>query len=231
MRWRAWLAPPPRALLYSTFQNHAVLQREAPIPRLGNDDGRRHRNRDTRKGYRSSFFHDLPSHGAGGTRRSLARNKFYLNGGPYTLTAASSSRAREKASDILIGHVFLCSGQSNMEYPMRLASDYDQDVNNADNSLIRLFHVDRFRSAGAGTTFGAGTRREVTSPDSVREFAAACYFFGRDLQPAVAVPIGLIESGMGRLGDPGVDQRAAAPPARRLLSLPRSASGARTIAR
>ena len=84
-----------------------------------------------------------------------------------------------------------------MEYPTRLASDYDQDVNNADNSQMRLFHVDRFRSVVPRTTFGAGARWEVTSPHSVREFAAVCYFFGRDLQPAVAVPIGLIESAWG----------------------------------
>lgn len=49
-------------------------------------------------------------------------------GGPYTLSAASSAGPRETVRDILIGDVFLCSGQSNMEYPTRLASDYDQDV-------------------------------------------------------------------------------------------------------
>jgi sialate O-acetylesterase len=99
--------------------------------------------------------------------------------------------------DILIGDVFLCSGQSNMEYPTRLASDYDQDVDNANNGQVRLFHIERFPSPTPRSTFGAGARWEVTSPQTVREFSAVCYFFGRDLQPAVGVPIGLIESSWG----------------------------------
>ena len=70
-------------------------------------------------------------------------------GGPYTLTASSSAGTTETARDILIGDVFLCSGRSNMEYPTRLASDYDQDVNDATNTSIRLFHIERFPSPSA----------------------------------------------------------------------------------
>ncbi|MDE2262620.1 MAG: hypothetical protein KGL45_08870, partial [Gammaproteobacteria bacterium] len=95
------------------------------------------------------------------------------------------------------GDVYLCSGQSNMEYPTRLASDYDQDVNNATHTLIRLLHIERFRSVVPRNTFGAAARWDVTSPQTVREFSAVCYFFGRDLQPAGGVPIGLIESAWG----------------------------------
>ena len=84
-----------------------------------------------------------------------------------------------------------------MEYPTRLASDYDQDVNSANNTQIRLFHVERFASATPRSGFGAGAHWDVTSPQAVREFSAVCYFFGRALQQAVGVPIGLIESAWG----------------------------------
>ncbi|HEX4266917.1 MAG TPA: sialate O-acetylesterase [Steroidobacteraceae bacterium] len=192
------IRPAAAALLYSTFQDHAVLQREVPIPVWGTTTAGATITVTLAKntGAVSSTTARATAQ-AGPDGRWQATLPALPAGGPYTLSAASSSGARDKAGDILIGDVFLCSGQSNMEYPTRLASDYDQDVDNANNGLIRLFHVDRFRSVVPRTTFGAGARWEVTSPLSVREFAAVCYFFGRDLQPAVAVPIGLIESAWG----------------------------------
>ena len=181
--------PAAAGLLYTTFQDHAVLQRQIPIPVWGT----------TTPGATVTVSlagaritaHAGPDGGWHATLPALPA------GGPYTLTALSSAGTRQTAADILIGDVYLCSGQSNMEYPTRLASDYDQDVNNATNTLIRLFHIERFPSALPRTTFGAGAHWEVTSPQSVREFSAVCYFFGRDLQPAVGVPIGLIESAWG----------------------------------
>ncbi len=186
--------PAAAGLLHATFQDHAVLQREAPIPVWGM----------TKPGATvtvtlataSATASRATAH-AGADGRWQATLPALPAGGPYTLTAQSTAGTRQTATDILIGDVFLCSGQSNMEYPTRLASDYDQDVNNADNGQIRLFHVQRFRSAEPRSTFGAGARWRVTSPRSVREFSAVCYFFGRDLQPALGVPVGLIESSWG----------------------------------
>ncbi|MGB6487799.1 MAG: sialate O-acetylesterase [Steroidobacteraceae bacterium] len=190
--------PAAAALLYSTFQDHAVLQREAPIPVWGitTAGATVTVTLASRTAAASPTTSQLTAH-AGPDGRWQVTLPALPAGGPYTLTAESSAGSREAASDILIGDVFLCSGQSNMEYPTRLASDYDQDVNNANNSLIRLFHVGRFPSAVPRTTFGAGAHWDVTSPQNVREFSAVCYFFGRDLQPAVGVPIGLIESAWG----------------------------------
>src|SRR6185437_9213036 len=65
------------------------------------------------------------------------------------------------------------------------------------NGRNRLFHIERFPSPTPRSTFGASARWDVTSPQSVREFSAVCYFFGRALQPAVGVPVGLIESAWG----------------------------------
>jgi len=188
-------------LLYETFQDHAVLQRNAPIPVWGTATAGATVTvtlaKDAGESTTSSATASRASAHAGPDGHWQATLPALPAGGPYTLTAVSSAGTRQSASDILIGDVYLCSGQSNMEYPTRLASDYDQDVNNANNTQIRLFHIERFRSVVPRTTFGAGAHWDVTSPQSVREFSAVCYFFGRDLQPTVGVPIGLIESAWG----------------------------------
>ena len=193
--------PAIAGLLYSTFQDHAVLQRDVPIPVWGTAAPGDHITvtlaKDTSAGTSSSVTAESA------TAHAAADGQWHITlpalpaGGPYKLTAVSSAGPRQTARDILIGDVFLCSGQSNMEYPTRLASDYDQDVSNANNGQIRLFHIERFPSPVPRNTFGAGARWDVTSPQSVREFSAVCYFFGRDLQPAVGAPIGLIESAWG----------------------------------
>ncbi len=184
-------APKPAAadLLYTMFRDHAVLQRGEPIPAWGRTApgaqvtvslaGETTTARADASGRWSAWLGALPA------------------GGPYTLTASSSAGIRESATDVMIGDVFLCSGQSNMEFPTRLASDYDQDIDNAHDTLIRLFSVDHFRSITPRRTFGAGVRWEVTSPKTVRDFSAVCYFFGRDLQAAIGVPVGLVQSSWG----------------------------------
>ncbi len=118
-------------------------------------------------------------------------------GGPYELTAKSTDGETQTVTDVMMGDVYLCSGQSNMEMPLRLVSNYDTDLNSATNTNIRLFHVQRFSSAAPQRTFGADASWSVTSPDAVREFSATCYFFGRNLQPAANVPLGLIEDAWG----------------------------------
>src|SRR6185437_567280 len=187
----AAIHPAAAGLLHATFQDHAVLQRGTPIPVWGTA---KPRARVTVTLATSAATSARVIARAGTDGEWQATLPALPAGGPYTLTAASSDGTRQTARDILIGDVFLCSGQANMEYPTRLASDYDQDVSKANNGQIRLFHIERFPRPVPRNTFGAGARWDVTSPQSVREFSAVCYFFGRDLPPAVGAPIGLIES-------------------------------------
>jgi sialate O-acetylesterase len=128
-------------------------------------------------------------------------------GGPYTLTISGKNRIELK--DVYVGEVWLCSGQSNMQWSMAAlkTKEGDADIQRADNKLLRLFSVARV-PAGApqrelpvtrDKKTGAETvsKWEPTNPRSVAGFSATAYYFGRDLQKALKVPVGLIHSSVG----------------------------------
>ena len=181
--------PRPLGLLYTTFQDHAVLQRDKPIAVWGlTKPG---------AGVSVTLAGESASAAADASGKWQAVLAPLKVGGPYELTAKSSAGNTQTVKDVLIGDVYLCSGQSNMELPVRIASNYDADLNGASNTKIRLFHVQRFSSFMAHETFGSDASWSVTSPASVKDFSATCYYFGRELQPAVNLPIGLIEDSWG----------------------------------
>ncbi len=144
-------------LLYTTFQDHAVLQRDKPIPVWGLTKPLAHVS-VTLAGETVEATADA----AGNWKATLAPLKA---GGPYVMSATSDAGDSQTVKDILIGDVYLCSGQSNMEFPERLASNYDADVNGATNPDIRLMHVQRFASVTPRDTFGADVSWDVTSPE------------------------------------------------------------------
>lgn len=181
--------PKPLTLLYTTFQDHAVLQRDRAIPVWGR----------TAPGTEVTVTFAGQSATATADANGAWKVEFAAMkaGGPYTLTATSSDGESQTVKDIMIGDVYLCSGQSNMELPLRLATNYDGEMRAANNPLIRLFHVQRFTSPKPRAVFGADASWAVTSPETVKEFSATCYYFGRELQPAAGVALGLIEDAWG----------------------------------
>ncbi len=121
-------------------------------------------------------------------------------GGPYDLTVAGKNTVT--IHNVLVGAVWVCSGQSNMEYAMEHGPGTIGGVMNAGKEVaaahypqIRLFKV-KVAVAGKPQSDVEG-RWEVTTPQSVRYFSAAGYFFGRDLYKALHVPVGLIDSTKG----------------------------------
>lgn len=181
--------PKPLTLLYTTFQDHAVLQRDKPIPVWGLSGPGAHIDVSL-DGETASATADA----SGKWTTTLAPLK---TGRPYQLSATSSTGQTQTVKDILIGDVFLCSGQSNMEMPVRAAPNYDWDIRSANNRNIRLFHVQRFASPTPRETFGADASWAVTSPETVTDFSSACYNFGKNLQPTLNIPVGLIEDSWG----------------------------------
>src|SRR4029077_14485009 len=86
--------------------------------------------------------------------------------------------------------VWVCSGQSNMEFPLKNSFQSEADLAGATNSQIRLFNVPKHRTDTP--TVLVKSAWEVLSPKSVESFSAVGYYFGRDLQQARNTPVGLI---------------------------------------
>lgn len=114
-------------------------------------------------------------------------------GGPYTVTIKTNYEV--VLQNVMIGEVWLCSGQSNMEWNMNAAAEGATEIPAANYPNIRLFHVDR--SAAATPQIRGEGKWQVCSPETVRWFSAVGYFFGRKLQDELNVPIGLISSAWG----------------------------------
>lgn len=98
-------------------------------------------------------------------------------------------------SDVLIGEVWVCSGQSNMEWPMRASEGSEDDIKAADYPAIRLFNVEN--------NFSAHERADCSgqwvhcSPETLPNFSGVGFYFGRQLQDTLNVPIGLIQADWG----------------------------------
>ncbi|GAA4282178.1 sialate O-acetylesterase [Gaetbulibacter aestuarii] len=119
-------------------------------------------------------------------------------GGPYTLTVEGSTKKIFK--DVLIGEVWLCSGQSNMEMPLKGYKNQpiigsNEAILNATNNQIRLFNVKR-RASLEPLNNVAGSW-EKSNPLTAKEFSAVAYFFGNKINELLNVPIGLINTSWG----------------------------------
>jgi sialate O-acetylesterase len=117
-------------------------------------------------------------------------------GGPYSLVAASGG-ASATLGDVMVGDVWLCSGQSNMEFTLRHVTNADTEVQQSAHPLLRLFNVPRQSSATPQAGFGAPVGWQISAPASAADFSAACYFMGRDLQQRQGIAVGLISSAWG----------------------------------
>lgn len=129
---------------------------------------------------------------------NLGRWHLYLPpskaGGPYEVIVQGSNRI--VLHDILVGDVWVASGQSNMEFPMRRLSNADQEIAGANVPNIRLLTVERTHSEYPLTDVAAKSWVHC-SPDSVRDFSAVAFYFAREIGQKEKVPIGIIGSWWG----------------------------------
>ncbi len=115
-------------------------------------------------------------------------------GGPNDLTISAAENTVTLAN-VLVGEVWVCSGQSNMEWPLSRSFQPEADIASATNQRIRLFHVPKAKSDSP--TVKTKAAWQVCAPETVPNFTAVGYYFGRDLQAARKVPVGLIQSDWG----------------------------------
>jgi sialate O-acetylesterase len=117
-------------------------------------------------------------------------------GGPYVLKIDGPQHA--EFADILVGDVWLCGGQSNMEFGLPRALNGAAEVQQANHPGIRLFRV------GQKTAYGPAAvpqgKWQVCTPEAVTSeggFSAVAYYFGRKINAETGVPIGLIQDAVG----------------------------------
>jgi len=118
-------------------------------------------------------------------------------GGPYSMEITVSQQ-RIIIKNVLIGDVWICSGQSNMVIPMERVKDvYEDEIANCDNPFIRQFTVpDRYDFKGPREDLDGGSW-EPLNADTVLRFSAVGYFFAKALFAKYGVPIGLIKACVG----------------------------------
>jgi len=117
-------------------------------------------------------------------------------GGPYEMQINSSNSIT--VHDIMIGDVWVCSGQSNMELPMsRVSWNYPGEIDHSENKYIRQFLVpDKYNFNKTQKDLSDGTWKSA-NPENTPDFSAVGYFFAKELYNRYKVPVGLINSALG----------------------------------
>lgn len=175
--------------LCSLFTDHMVLQRDQPIKVWG----------WTEPSVAVTVKLSNAQFTVNAEGKSTADGRFDLTlppqaaGGPFELTV--KAKETKTISDVMIGEVWLCSGQSNMQWPVSSSNDADLEALTAKFPNLRMISVPRVGTQELQSDFeGEWT---TCTPKTVMDFSAVGYFFGRQLHQTLDVPIGLIDNSWG----------------------------------
>jgi len=177
--------------LASVFGDHMVLQHSSEVTVWGWAD----------PGEEISLDPSWPYPGSDGPHPTTATadGRWRVNfmtpgaGGPHTLTVRGKNEIVLK--DVLMGEVWVCSGQSNMQWGVQQADNAQQEIAAANHPQLRLFQAQRaIAVAPADDISGAWS---VCTPTTIPGFSATAYYFGRKLHSELGVPVGLISTNWG----------------------------------
>jgi sialate O-acetylesterase len=189
MLWTTSGAASADPLLAGVFQDHMVVQRDRPIEIWG----------QATAGAQLSVSlggHSASAVTAGdGTWR--ARLPAMPAGGPHQLVVRTTAGPARVVEDVLVGDVWLCSGQSNMVLQVHRALDSRAEIAGATDDRIRMLTVPNASSPTPLREFNRAVEWQVTSPETAANFSALCYFFARELRRTIDVPMGLVNVSWG----------------------------------
>jgi sialate O-acetylesterase len=117
-------------------------------------------------------------------------------GGPYTLSITAGAQSLT-VNDLLVGDVFVCSGQSNMEFVVRQSRNGASEIARSADPLLRLMKIAIDPRPAPLAQFDRKPEWRAASPASVSDFSAACFFMGQSLRRGSRVPVGLITAAVG----------------------------------
>ncbi|MCA1919464.1 MAG: 9-O-acetylesterase [Flavobacterium piscis] len=177
--------------LPSFFTDNMVLQQKSAVPFWGESDAKSVSITTSwdKKTYKTNVENDK--------WKVVFKTPVY--GGPYTITINDGTI--KTLNNILIGEVWLCSGQSNMEMPLEgwgKINNYKEEIANANYPQIRLLQAEHIESTLPLNTLKVQHDGwNVCSPATIADFSATAYFFARKIYNEKKIPIGLIHSSWG----------------------------------
>ncbi|MEM1444904.1 MAG: sialate O-acetylesterase [Planctomycetota bacterium] len=176
----------PTLQMPAVFGDHMVLQRNQPLPVWGKAEA----NAEVVVSL-AQQEHIAVADQAG---RWMATLEPVAAGGPHAMTVESNGQ-RLEFTDVHVGEVWLCSGQSNMDMRLRKVDDAEAEVAGATHEQLRLFRVER--AIADEPSFDVDAQWAVCNPDDARNFSAVGYFLGEQLQQELGVPVGIIHTAYG----------------------------------
>ncbi|MDP3644229.1 MAG: sialate O-acetylesterase [Bacteroidota bacterium] len=178
-----------KIILPSVFSDNMVLQQNTDVAIWGwSDPG------ETVKIVASWNSKDTVKVKADNTSAWKTTIKTIAAGGPYSIRILGSSKVELK--NVMLGEVWICSGQSNMEWSVNSKiMNGEEEAAKATNPNIRIFHVQKIGAEFPQQTCNATWT--VCSPETMRATSAIGYFFARELQQKLNVPVGIIVSAWG----------------------------------
>ena len=179
--------------LPALFTNNMVLQQQSDVPFWG--DATPNKKVKITTSWNGKVYNTL----ATSTGKWKVNVSTPAYGGPFNIEISDGSKL--KLENVLIGEVWICSGQSNMEMPLAgwgKVKNYEQEIKAANYPNIRLLQVNKTISTRPLNDLSVAMGGWVScSPETVKEFSAIAYFFGRNLYENKNIPVGLINTSWG----------------------------------
>ncbi len=187
------MADPAAPAFARIFTDHAVLQQGGPIAVWGTATP----SQAVTVTLNGPSLKDLAVSATADARgRWHAALPATAAGGPYTL-AVTAGGAGTTLSDVMVGDVYLCGGQSNMEFPARLATDAWSAIGNSANPNIRFVNIAKDSEPLPQGELKSPVQWQVAAADTTGEASAVCYYMARTLQASHGGAVGFIDSYWG----------------------------------